>query len=380
MLETTLTTDQDMSEDHTLESGVSTADMKVEFLDAADPSDQAAWLDLWRSWPDREVSAHPAYVRIFSHPGDRVVCAAAKTAEGGILYPVIIRSLASEPWAGGEPLGCDLTNAYGYGGPYAWKASDAESRRFWDRFGAWARSLGAVTAFSRLSLFPDQMLAYSGEVVDRGANVVRNLAPTPDEIWRDYEGKVRKNVQRARREGLRVEFDTEGARLADFLAVYQSTMDRRNALDQYYFPRSLFESLFKELPGQVMFAHVMSGEKVVSSELLLLSTENAYFFLGGTLAEAFAMRPNDLLKHESFLRCRDLGIRNFVLGGGYGSDDGLLRYKRSFAPTGDVPFRVGTMTFDPAASARLVERRREWERSQGKEWAAAAGFFPAYRS
>ena len=30
-----------------------------------------------------------------------------------------------------------------------------------------------------------------------------------------------------------------------------------------------------------------------------------------------------------------------VLGGGYGADDGIFRYKRSFAPHGLVPFFVG---------------------------------------
>jgi len=360
--------------------GLAAADLAVEFLDPSDPRDMGSWLALWEQWPGREVSAHPAYVRLFARPGDRVVCASARTLHGGILYPLIVRPIASEPWADGESAGCDLTSAYGYGGPFAWDVSDLEARAFWARFDGWARSLGAVTSFTRLSLFPEQILPFHGELRDRGANVVRTLNLTPDELWSDYEGKVRKNVQRARREGLVVKFDETGDFLDDFAAVYESTMDRRQALSQYYFPRSFFESIVSGLPGKFLFAHVMAGAQVVSSELLLLSADNAYFFLGGTLAEAFARRPNDLLKHESFLHCRERGVKRFVLGGGYGSDDGLLRFKRSFAPGGDRPFRTGVKTFDALEAARLVERRREWERSQGREWTPADGFFPAYRS
>jgi hypothetical protein len=352
----------------------------VEFLDASDAVSAGAWLKLWHEWPGREVSAHPAYVKLFARPTDRVVCAAARTSEGGILYPVIVRSIRDEPWSDREERGCDLTNAYGYGGPYAWNVSESEARDFWARFDVWARGLGAVTSFARLSPFADQVLAFHGETRDRGPVVARSLDPSPDEIWSDYDGKVRRNVLRARREGLEVTFDPRGERLDSFLAVYESTMDRRQAQEQYYFPRSFFESIIAELPGQFLFAHVLSKGKVVSSDLMLLSEKRAYYFLGGTLAEAFPMRPNDLLKHETFLRCRELGKKQVLLGGGYGTDDGLLRYKRSFAPTGERPFCVGTMTYDAPESARLVERCREWERGQGREWAPVDGFFPAYRS
>jgi len=357
-----------------------TADLGVRFLDASDAGDRAEWLERWTAWPGREVSAHPAYGRLFARPGDRAMCASYRAAGAGILYPFVLRPLAAEPWADPGDRGCDLTNAYGYGGPYAWNATESEARGFWSRFETWARGLGAVTSFARLSPFAEQLIPFPGDTRNSGLVVARSLAPSPDEIWSDYDGKVRRNVQRARREGLEVAFDPRGERLDDFIAVYESTMDRRHALDQFYFPRSFFESILADLPGQYVFAHVLSKGRVVSSDLVLLSEERAYYFLGGTLTEAFPMRPNDLLKHEIFLHCRGLGKKEILLGGGYGPDDGLLRYKRSFAPSGERPFSVGLMTHDPDRSARLVVRRRDWERGQGRDWSPVDGFFPAYRS
>ena len=359
---------------------VPSVEMRTEFWDASVPADHRSWMEHWEAWPGREISAHPDYVALFARPGDRVMAIALKTSRGGALYPVIVRPLASEPWATGEEGTCDLTNAYGYGGPYAWELDATESARFLADLEAWTRKIGAVTSFARLSLFPDEILPFPGSVVDRGGNIVRSLEPTPDELWRDYEGKVRKNVQRARRDGLEIQFDDKGERLDEFLAVYQSTMDRRQALKQYYFPKSFFETLISRMPGRVLLAHAVGGGKVLSSEMVLLSARTAYFYLGGTLAEAFASRPNDLLKHESFLKCREMGLKRFVLGGSYKAEDGLLRFKKSFAPGGEVPFRVGVAVHDEAASARLVERRRAWELAQGREWAPAEGFFPSYRS
>jgi lipid II:glycine glycyltransferase (peptidoglycan interpeptide bridge formation enzyme) len=224
------------------------------------------------------------------------------------------------------------------------------------------------------------LLPFNGETLDRGPNVIRRLDASEDEIWKDYEGKVRRNVQRARGEGVTVVGDPKGERLDDFLAIYAATMDRREANDYYYFPRSMFETLIRELPGRFLFTHAMAGGKVVSSDLMLLSESTAYYWLGGTLAESFALRPNDLLKHETFLLCRQLGKRRVVLGGGYKPDDGLIRYKRAFAPGSEATFRIGVRTFDSSMCDRLATRRRTWESAQGRDWNPAEGFFPPYRS
>lgn len=354
--------------------------IEVRLLDASDASAHAAWIELWRDWPDREVMAHPDYVRLFARPRDLVLAATARTERGGVLYPFLLRPLAAEPWAFPGEAGWDLTSPYGYGGAFAWDVGPEDARAFWTQLDAWARTRPVVTSFARLSVFPDQILPFDGQVVVNSPNVVRDLQRSDEDLWSDYESKVRQNVRRARSRGCTLEVDPEGVRLHDFHRVYTATMERREASSYYFFPREFFETLRRALPGQFAFFHVLHEDRVVSSELVLLSTRHAYFFLGGTLAEAFDLRPNDLLQHESFRWCRDAGKTALVLGGGYRGSEGLLRYKRSFAPRGDVPFQVGTKIHDPARAARLVEARRGWERARGHDWQPDPTFFPAYRS
>src|SRR5262245_15516831 len=95
----------------------------LRILDAGGPRDAADWREGWEEWPDREVMAHPDFVRLFARKGDLVMAATAKTAQGGVLYPFILRPLASEPWAPPDCAGWDLTTAYGYGGPFAWSVT-----------------------------------------------------------------------------------------------------------------------------------------------------------------------------------------------------------------------------------------------------------------
>jgi len=196
-------------------------ELQIRVLDAGRLEDRAAWLELWNEWPDREIMAHPDYARLFARPQDRVLAITSRTAGGAVLYPIILRPLAQEPW-GLEAF--DTTTPYGYGGPSAWGVTPSEADSFWAGFDAWAQRQKVVTSFARLSLFPEKMLPWHGRVERSGPNIIRRLDLTEAEIWAEYSYKVRQNVQRARRQGLNVECDLSGARLDEFLAVFLATL------------------------------------------------------------------------------------------------------------------------------------------------------------
>jgi hypothetical protein len=348
-------------------------------LDATDADGHQEWLRRWRAWPEREPMAHPAYVKLFAGPADRAVCAVAGDEAAGILYPLVLRPLASEPWAGPGESRWDATTPYGYGGPFAWGDASGLADPFWAQLEAWFRERRVVSSFARLSLFPEQLVEFRGEVGVNMPNVVRRLDLSVEQVWRDYAHKVRKNVNTARRANLSVELDPTGGRLDDFLQIYEATMDRRNAADGFYFSRTFFETILREMSGSFLFAHVRHGDRVVSTELVLRSSRRIYSFLGGTLEEAFGMRPNDLLKHSIIEWGIGEGLSAFVLGGGFGGPDGVFKYKLSFAPQGEVSFRVGRAIHDEAGYAQLVEARRAHEGRSGT-WAPRESFFPSYRA
>jgi hypothetical protein len=348
----------------------------LEIWDARDPVDRSRWERLHADWERREVFAHPAYVSLFAPEPDRPLAAFAETAGGWILYPFVLRRIDA-PEASGA---VDIATPYGYGGPIGHGDAAMHADAFWNDFGGWAREAGAVSEFVRFSLFEDELLPYPGQRVEVADNVVRSLEPEPDELWRDFDHKVRKNVRRAHERGVEIEIDEGGDRLGDFLRIYGATMDRRGARPGYYFPSRLFEDLGRELPGRFAYLHALAEGRVVSTELALISAETVYSFLGGTDQDAFALRPNDLLKHELILWARKLGKRRVVLGGGYAPDDGIFRYKRAFAPGGVLPFSVGRRVIDRPAYRRLVEARTAEGRRLEPGWEPDPGFFPPYRA
>lgn len=353
-------------------------------LDAAHEADVRRWTELWKRWPDREVFAHPAYVRLYCDgERSRAMCAVLETADGCVMYPFIVRDLTTEPfWNGSRGQAYDITTPYGYGGPFTWGATDAAALAvpFWRGFERWCSETGVVSEFLRFTLFSDDVLPFPGTQEPRLDNVVRRLDVDPEAMWMEFEAKVRKNVNRARRSGVEVAVDPTGERLDDFLRIYSSTMERRSASSHYYFPRSYFERIHDELPGQFVYLHALHEGSVVSTELVLVSSGSIYSFLGGTDRDAFKLRANDLLKYEIIRWGVQQGKRRFILGGGYEPGDGIYRYKLSFAPDGALPFYVGTRVHDSVLYQQLVGRQRRLAEAQGREWTTTSSYFPRYRA
>lgn len=332
------------------------------------------WIRHWQKWPSREPFAHPAYLEAFLAPQEIAICAIQTGGHGGILLPLILRPLSNEPWAR-DSQAKDATTPYGYGGAFAW--GDVEADYFWNALDLWAAEENIVTLFARLSLFPDTVLPFRGETTFVMKNVVRSLELDAEAMLMDHEHKVRKNIKKAERSAVTIEVDPRGERLAEFHAIYNATMSRRGASSGYYFPLPFFQKLIDECPESVVFFHAVLAGEVISTELVLVGVDHTYSFLGGTNEANFDLRPNDLLKHAIIAWSREQGKQFFVLGGGYQPDDGIYRYKTSFAPhDGERPFYIGRRVFDEAANRRLVFQRKSIQPS----WHPNEKFFPAYRA
>lgn len=333
----------------------------------------AEWGRLWEA-TGREPFAHPSYLGLTLGDDDRAVAVCWGDGGGEVLLPILLRSLPDEPAiqvvAGGWT---DAVSPYGYGGPFTVGAPDLEV--FFASLLDWMLDERVLTAFLRTSLgvsVPARIQHEGYDVLHLADNVVVGLSRTPEEQWRHYEHKVRKNVNKARRHDLRVEVRDDFGDVSDFLAIYHDTMGRRSADQRYWFGAEYFERLRDRMPGCYWVADVRDADdRIVSTELVLTSDRYCYSFLGGTLADAFPMAPNDLLKHEVIEYARGRGLHGFVLGGGYQPNDGIFRYKRAFDPDGVVAFRGAQLTAAPEEYRALTSAR------QGAD---PGSYFPAYRA
>lgn len=356
------------------------ADAAFGIWDASRPEDYDAWLRLWRSSAAPLIFAHPGFARLFVVPDQvQARCAYLISSVGCIMYVFLLRDLRVEPcWSEAVGPASDIITPYGYGGPLAWGGELAKlAGAFTARFDRWLSANNVVSEFIRRCVFFEMAPGYPVDWEPRQPNVVRWLELSEDELWNDYDSKVRRNVRRARESGVTVAADTTAEHADEFRRIYYSTMDRRGAGQSYYFSEEFFAGIHADLAGHYVYFHGGLDGRIVTSDLVLFGGDTAYFFLGGSDARYFAARPNDLVKHEMIRWCKRQGIRRLQLGGGLTSEpsDSLYRYKKSFAPRGEQSFYVGSRILDADRYRMLTERHL----AQSPDRPAHPTYFPAYR-
>ena len=331
-----------------------------------------AWLEAWHH-TGREPFAHPGFGGLFAGVTDLCVAAWWEEDGGHVLLPLVLRPLPPALAAHEEVDGwVDGTSPYGYGGPFVQGTPDMGA--FYEELLTWMRDSRVLASFLRGSVVgsaaPD-VEPMGLRRVHLADNVVVGLDVGPEARWRRYEHKVRKNVNKARRHGLTTTVASDFTDVRAFTEVYGVTMARRSASRFYRFDEDFFERLRTTLTGSFWVADTRDEEgQLVSTELVLVGERHCYSFLGGTRQEAFSMSPNDLLKHDVIDYATEAGLRSYVLGGGYTPEDGIYRYKRSFAPTGVVPFW----------GVQLVADQSRYEAACSAVPTTDATFFPRYRA
>ncbi len=353
-------------------------------LSASVPEEYSKWLKLYNSWVNRDPFAHPLYCSLFVNDSTEAKCAVLSSDYGKVLYPFLLRNISSEEYAINiVPELYDLMSPYGYGGAYIISVTDKVKlyELFTGKFEEWATNERVVSEVIKFHLFDEDILAYSGQKDNTMDNIVVDLLQDADVIWTQFDYKVRKNVNKAKRSGLTFLTDTSGKYLDSFLNIYYSTLDRRSAKENYYFNTDFFRKIIDKMHDYFVFFHVLKEDKIISSELCLTSNRYIYSYLGGTSADYFDLRPNDFLKHHIILWGKENNKTKFVIGGGNQKDDTLFKYKKSFAPNGVYKFYVGTRIYDPNLYKLLIESKHEvLLKNHGIEWTPKEGFVPEYRT
>lgn len=345
-------------------------------LDMRERPQWAAKVDRLKN-PVPDIHYRPEYCALFRDSGEPRLFE-YREGNSTIYYPFLLRKInlipGLEELLDQEEL-YDITSPYGYGGPLAEGApSNSTWLNFYNCFAEYCKQQNIITEFIRFHPLLGNHRPLSGVIpVERVSSVVvLNLNQSKEKIWAGYARNNRKNINKALREGVGVLIEETPRHFEDFMHIYRHTLERNQADKFYYFDHRFFQQIHRELQGHFIYAHAYKGSRIISSELLLFNDTYLHSYLGGTLEQFFPLRPNNLLKHEVAMWAQSRGIKYFVLGGGRSDNDGIFRYKRSFAPGGVHDYYVGKQVHNKAVAEKLA---RLVAGSNG----TMDGFFPAYR-
>ncbi|MFJ7416665.1 GNAT family N-acetyltransferase [Streptomyces sp. NPDC098077] len=341
--------------------------------------DHAEWLRRWRDTPSREPFSHPAYCSLFAEEGIRATALAADFADGSVLFPVLVKDLGREPWAGPDDRRRDLSVPNGYGGPFvAGTVSEQECAGFWRLVDGWACQERLVAGDVRLSLHLDEVLPMRGwETVHVSDNVVVDLRARADPCA-GFSSSLRRNIARAGRSDVEIGQARDVVSWEIFRKLYTETMNRREARSDYYFSAAFFAGLRSRFEDAGLFLAYDAAGEALSGELFVTSPSRSYSLFSASSSRGLKVHANEAVKSEAIRHCADSGRDCYVLGGGNAPDDGLFQYKLRFAPQGRRAYYVGRRVFDRTSYDALVGERQRWAlRKTGGPYVPDR--FPAYR-
>jgi hypothetical protein len=295
----------------------------------------------------------------------------------GYLNPIVIDNE--------ETGNFDFITTYGYSGPcFVNEVLESDILDFWKSVDYWYKKNKVVCEFIRFNL-SNNHLHYSGNCLPTMLNIKGKILEEEEAQWNSFNRKVRKNVNKAKRDNLYSHISYEKItdnEIVVFFEIYTATMVRAKAKNVFFYSIDEFKKFIKNNPQNCAICTVFFNEIPISSELILISKDSIYSFLGGTNESFFEKRPNDFLKVEIINWARKNNLKFYILGGGYGFEDGIFNYKKAFFPNDVVNYYTGRKIVNKDIYIELLDKTNKFRVSIGLSNIELEdeSFFPQYRN
>lgn len=198
-----------------------------------------------------------------------------------------------------------------------------------------------------------------------------------DQILNNLTSEKRKRIRKAKKSGAEIYWGRNSQLIAEFIRLYNSTMDTKEAKDYYYFEKDFFTSILYDLKyHSSIFYAVDEKEKVIAMAIFLFTNRKINCFLSASDKELDNFALTNLIMYEVACWGSENGYKTLHMGGGVGGkEDSLYNFKKAFNKNSETNFLIGKKIFNEEKYRMLVEIRREED-----DFNTDTPFFPIYRS
>jgi serine/alanine adding enzyme len=327
--------------------------------------------------PDANVFASLEYVRICEEQaGFSARLFVAEGPSGVVAYPFFLRPVQELPFA--SLLGLHSYDTYTpeYTGPMIVGEWSGELD-FPESFADFCREQEIVAEFAHLNPWhvPETLLDPAG--VEHNRDIVYvDLTWNEERIWaKSLTSDCRRQFKQSQAAGVKVRRATTTDDIRAFHRLYTETMDRRSALERYYFSEEYFQAFFEQMPQQAFYMLAEYQDRLVAGGIFFQDCTEIYWHLSAADMEYSQVRPVNAYLYETIRWALTQGKQRMLLGGGYEPNDGVFRFKANFSPL-RVPFCTYKRIHNPDLCASLEQA---WSRHYPGQQSLAR-YFPAYRS
>lgn len=282
----------------------------------------------------------------------------------------------------GEEIYYDITTPYGYGGPVILECIDGGSRQelvkgYNEAFGIYCRENNIVSEFIRfhplVKNYEDFKDVYDIQYMRKTLGT--NLKDFDDPFQSEFSKSGRKNIRRSLRKGVTFKVEEDVENIDEFINIYNTTMDRKDADEYYYFGEKYFNDIIQNFKGNILLVKALYNEEIIASGLYFIFDKIIHIHLSGTLDEYLELSPAYILRYAVTLWGKENGYELIHHGGGISNsaEDSLLRFKKRFAKNTEFDFYIGEKIWNKKIYEELTDKVVQ------KEIDYKSDFFPIYR-
>ena len=271
----------------------------------------------------------------------------------------------------------DITTPYGYGGfIIEGILNDNNLKKFNEEYSDYCRSKNIISEFVRFHpiLKNSKVNSEIYEVVDLGKTITMDLI-SKEQIWNDLSSKNRNVIRKAIKSDVAVYWGRSPELIDEFIPLYNTTMNKDDATDYYYFKKEFYKSVLEDLRYNSLIFYALYDQKIISMSMILFGNDNMHYHLSASDREYQSLAATNLLLYEAACWGCENGYKSFHLGGGLGSnEDSLFKFKKAFNKNSETYFSIGRKIFDQEKYNELIQIR-----IQEDEFDTDTTFFPKYR-
>lgn len=316
----------------TLASGAAAPSRGEPVLRVGEQVDVARWAEFVASHPNASIFHTPEMFSVFRQTRGHRPQVWAATDRGGqilaLLTPVSISALRS-------PVQSLTTRDVVFGGPLV--RGDGDGWRALEKLlHGYQRHARRRTLFAEMRNLDDaagaaSVISANGFAHENHLNFLVDLSCSAEEQWTGVASSARRNINKARREGVAVSEARTDAEIRSGYEVLRSVYSRI----QVPLPdRSLFAASQRVLGplGEYRMLLARFEGRTIGVLTLLLFKDVVYYWYTGTLREYARQRAGDLLVWHAIELGRELGFRTLDFGGAGRPDEayGVRDFKAKY--------------------------------------------------
>lgn len=288
-------------------------------LHVIDPLEYPRW--------DALVSAHPgssfchgtAWARVLQDSYGHVPLFVGRITDGGLEGALPIMEVTS-PWTGRRGVSLPFIDCCS---PMA--ADDAVR----EQLHAFALKTGRERGWKYLEC-RDCGGAWTGGPPSLGFHGhVLELVSDPKALYKKLDDSVRRGINKAEREGVRVDFSNSLESMRSFYALHCRTRRRHGLPVQ---PFRFFENIVRHViePGQGCIVLARHGSRIVAGAVFFHDRRQALYKYGASDYRFQQLRANNLVMWEAIRWCARRGFERLHFGRTSLAHEGLRRFKLGF--------------------------------------------------